>query len=127
LLRSTYPTVMRRGERLRATISLVNDGFAAPYNPRAVELVLRRRGAPDVRLPIPDDPRRWEPGRRIELNLALELPHQISRGNYEAFLALPDPQFRLRKRPEYAIRFANRSVWRAATGDNALSWRLLVR
>lgn len=126
LLSSSYPGSVKAGRPLRATITIVNEGFAAPYNPRELELVLRSRGAPDVRLEIRDDPRRWEPGRPIELKLAFKLPAQIRAGNYEAFLALPDPEPRLRSRPEYAIRFANSGAWQPRTGDNALGWRIDV-
>src|SRR5205085_325188 len=41
LLRSSYPAAVTRGGVLKARIVLANDGFAAPYNARAVELVLR--------------------------------------------------------------------------------------
>jgi hypothetical protein len=48
-------------------------------------------------------------------------------GVYRAALALPDPEPRLAGKAEYAIRLANRGVWQAATGDNALGWRIVVR
>ena len=127
LLRSSYSPSVTRGGELHATISLVNEGFAAPYNPRRLELVLRARSGREVRLPLRQDPRRWLPGAPIRLTLDLRLPRGMVAGSYEAFLAMPDPEPRLGARPEYAIRLANAGVWRPTSGDNALNWRVQVR
>ncbi len=127
LLRSTYPASATRGSVLHARITLVNDGFAAPYNPRELELVLRARGGSTVRLKIPADPRRWLPGAPITIPIALVLPRTMRPGTYQAALALPDPAPRLHSHADYAIRLANRGVWRPKTGDNALNWRIEVR
>lgn len=127
MLSSSYPPLVKRGELLRARISLTNEGFAAPYNPRAVELVLRNASGSVVRLTIPEDPRRWQPGNLIDLNLTVQLPSSARPGTYEAALALPDPTPRLRSRPEYAIRLANRDAWEVRAGDNRLNWRIEVR
>lgn len=126
LLRSAYPATVRRGALLTARITLANDGFAAPYNPRGLELVLRNGAGDDVRLRLPQDPRRWLPGSPISLEIALRLPKTIKSGTYEAYLALPDPEPSLRARPEYAIRLANLGTWNPRTGENALDWRLRV-
>ena len=126
LMRATYPTRVSAGGILRARLTLVNDGFAAPYNPRGLELVLRgARGS--YRMELPQDPRRWLPGAPITLDIAVRLPGTVAAGAYQAFLALPDPEPRLRSRPDYAIRLANSGAWRPSTGDNALNWRIEVR
>jgi hypothetical protein len=127
LLRSAYPATARRGDLLTATLTLANDGFAAPYNPRALELILRNTAGKSVHLPLPQDPRRWLPGAPIALNVALRLPKTIKSGTYDAFLALPDPEPSLRARPEYAIRLANLGTWNPRTGENALGWRIRVQ
>ena len=127
LVRSLYPATVRRGGVLRARITLVNDGFAAPYNPRDIELVLRNAAGREVRRKLPQDPRRWLPGAAIALDLAVRLPKGMQSGNYQAYLALPDPAPRLRARPEYAIRLANLNSWDPRTGDNALGWQLRVK
>jgi len=36
-------------------------------------------------------------------------------------LSLPDPETRLRDRPEYSIRLANKGLWEPATGSNLLA------
>jgi Domain of unknown function (DUF4832)/Domain of unknown function (DUF4874) len=127
LVRSDYPARVRRGGSLSARLVLVNEGFAAPYNPRLLELVLRGSGGSEFRLKLPQDPRRWLPGAPISLNLAARLPKAMPRGVYDAYLALPDPAPRLRSRPDYAIRLANAGTWDPQTGENALGWRLRVR
>jgi len=76
---------------------------------------------------LPQDPRRWLPGAPITLDIAAQLPGTVVPGAYQAFLALPDPEPRLRSRLDYAIRLANSGAWRPSTGDNALKWRIEVR
>ena len=127
LVRSAYPATVRRGGVLRARITLVNDGFAAPYNPRGVELVLRSAVGREVRLKLSQDARRWLPGAPIELDLSVRLPKDMQGGDYRAYLALPDPEPRLRARAEYAIRLANLNSWNPKTGDNALGWRVRAK
>jgi hypothetical protein len=127
LVRSSYPAAAIRGGVLKARIVLVNDGFAAPYNSRPVELVLRASSGPAIRMSIPQDPRRWLPGAPISLNVAVKLPRGAAPGIYRAYLLLPDPEPRLRSRADYAIRLANRNSWLAQTGENALNWNVEVK
>jgi hypothetical protein len=124
LLSSAYPASVKPGGMLRARVSLVNDGFAAPYNPRLLELVLRGGRGKEMRFRLPQDPRRWLPGAPIALDLAVKLPLSMKSGPYEAYLALPDPEPRLRSRAGYSIRLANLNSWNAAAGDNRLGWHL---
>ncbi|MBV9528045.1 MAG: DUF4832 domain-containing protein [Sphingomonas sp.] len=126
LLRSAYAPTVVGGGTLRAKIILGNDGFAAPYNPRPLELVLRGSAGEAVRLHLPQDPRRWLPGAPITLDVVVRLPSGMPSGTYGAYLALPDPEPRLRGRADYAIRLANQGSWNPATGENDLGWRLRV-
>jgi len=126
LLRSTYPAAVLRGTVLRARITMTNDGFAAPYNRRVLELVLRGKGGETLRLRLPQDPRRWLPGAPIVLDFAVNIPRAVRSGVYQAYLALPDPEPRLRSRADYAIRLANLNIWNPATGENDLGWRVRV-
>jgi hypothetical protein len=109
------------GAKIRGWIEIVNDGFASPYNPRALELVLRdtRTGREHV-VPLADDPRRWEPGTAHRIRIAARLPLTLPPGTYASYLNLPDPAPRLRGRPHYSIRLANRGVWEPRSGYNAL-------
>ncbi|MCU0634865.1 MAG: DUF4832 domain-containing protein [Gemmatimonadaceae bacterium] len=119
---------VRTGGRFRVTWSVRNDGFAAPYNPRDVAVVLRNvvTGV-ETRLPLPHDPRRWLPGQDIALDDTLALPSTVERGTYAVLLHLGDPDPALRRRPEYAIRLANDGLWEPSTGYHLLVRRFAVR
>jgi hypothetical protein len=61
------------------------------------------------------DPRRWEPGRPIELELTLRVPASATPGRLRLGLYLPDADPRLRtpaRDPLYAVRIAN-ATWDA--------------
>lgn len=104
--------------------TIINEGFASPYNPRGLEIVLRSLTSGALyRLPIQTlhDPRRWLPDAgEITVSVAAGLPATMPEGRYEVLLNLPDPQPTLYARPEYAIRLANSGMWESATGFNRL-------
>ena len=97
-----------QGEVLPLHLEIRNDGSAAPFNPRAVEVVLRSldpSSAPEYSLPLPmertsaglspNDPRGWLADgivRLIDENLVL--PNNIPAGVYAVLLNLPDPSCR---------------------------------
>lgn len=115
----TYPTTATRGGQLRASITLTNTGWAAPVNPRGAALVLRNTANGTYHwFTLGADPRRWLPDTTTTISPTITLPADMPRGSYALLLVLPDQQ--LSSRPEYAIRFANESVWEPATGYNAL-------
>jgi hypothetical protein len=114
------------GGSIQVALTLENSGFAAPFNPRQVELVLRPvAGGALHRLPLTSDPRTWLPGKAIELQQTVALA-AIPAGKYDLLLALPDPTPSLHDDAKYAIRLANAGVWDAATGSNALGAQLEV-
>lgn len=111
-------------------VTLHNEGFAAPVNPRAVELVLVQ-GTDTLVFPqnsfYPDavgrqtiDPRFWLPNEDISLHLTASLPSSVH-GEYTVYLNLPDPCPTLHDNPDFSIRFANEDVWEPATGYNRLA------
>ncbi|MGN9783914.1 DUF4832 domain-containing protein [Nonomuraea sp. ZG12] len=119
LTSGTYPTTAPRGGALPVTVTIRNDGWAAPVNPRGAELVLRNTTTSAVhRLPLSADPRRWQAGDTTTLTRTLTLPAILPPGGYELLLNLPDP--RLPARAEYAVRLANQGTWESATGLNKL-------
>ncbi|WP_020390800.1 DUF4832 domain-containing protein [Kribbella catacumbae] len=116
---STLPTTATRGGSLPVTVALRNDGFATPYNPHSVELVLRNASTGAVqRLPLTTDPRRWTAGSTTTLSQTLTIPTNLATGTYAVLLNLPDPN--LSARPEYSVRFANQGTWESSTGMNSL-------
>ncbi|MFJ2817346.1 DUF4832 domain-containing protein [Streptomyces sp. NPDC087294] len=125
LQNGTYPDTASRGGSLPVHLTVKNDGFAAPFNPRGLELVLRNTATSQVyRLPLTGDPRRWAPGTTTTVDRTPTLPADLPPGSYRMLLNLPDPQ--LPTRPEYSIRLANQGTWEAATGYNDLLHTLTV-
>jgi hypothetical protein len=127
LISGSYSGVARIGGQFSATFSLRNDGYAAPFNPRGLNLILRNTSLGTVYIAkLPDDPRRFTPGATTIISHTFCLPGDLVAGTYAYFLSLPDPVPALAARPEYAIRLANASVWDATTGWNNLGAGLLV-
>ncbi|MBC7499537.1 MAG: DUF4832 domain-containing protein, partial [Herminiimonas sp.] len=118
----SYASRARPGGPLAVNLTLQNRGWAAPFNPRAIEVVLRHYYNGTVyRIPVATDPRTWLPGASIVVNLPVTIPGNVPAGDYSVLLRLPDPEPTLRDRPEYAIQFANTNMWEAATGFNNLN------
>jgi hypothetical protein len=121
LITASFPNSATAGGRLDGSLLIANDGFAAPYNRRDVELVLRnRQTGSNTLLQLKLDPRRWTSGAKHEVHIDVVLPSALRPGGYDLLLNLPDPARTLHSRPEYAIRFANIQTWEAATGYNRL-------
>jgi hypothetical protein len=123
LVEGAYGDEVKPGGAFTSEIKLRNDGWAAPFNPRRVELWLRPKvGNVNYRATLPDDPRFWLAGDSLTYSLAYTLciRTDMPPGDYEMLLRLPDPESRLYGRPEYSIRLANEGVWEAGTGFNNL-------
>ncbi|WP_078854755.1 DUF4832 domain-containing protein [Streptomyces sp. NRRL F-5135] len=115
----TYPSSVSRGGSLSVNFTVKNEGFAAPFNPRGLEVVLRNTSTSQVyRLPLAGDPRTWAPGTTTTVDRGVTVPSDVPAGTYSLLLNLPDPQ--LSQRPEYSVRLANQGTWEAATGYNDL-------
>lgn len=57
------------GSELYANITLQNLGYAPPFNPRKVELILRSKdGKTTYVASLPDDPRKWQPYKSATIN-----------------------------------------------------------
>lgn len=118
LREATFAQQVQAGDRLQVTVSLENTGFAAPMLPRPVYLVVASQ---DITIPYPVnvDWRRWEPGAHT-FTATLDLPSQLSPGQYQLALWLPDSSAALRADPHYAVRCSNQGVWDAVRGWNVL-------
>ncbi|MBC7499600.1 MAG: DUF4832 domain-containing protein, partial [Herminiimonas sp.] len=105
-----------------------NQGYAAPFNTRDVEVVLRNTSSGAVyRVKLATDPRLWLPGQSVIVDQTVTLPAGMASGNYALLLNLPDPEATLRTRPEYAIQLANNNVWEASTGFNNLNHTVSIQ
>lgn len=117
-----YTSTVAPGGTFRFELDLRNDGFAAPYNPRGLQAILRSIADPSVtyEVNLPSDPRFWTAGESQQLAVDLGIPEALPEGQYSLHLFLPDPVEELRDRWEYAIRLANEDVWDEETGYNDL-------
>lgn len=114
------------GERLAVELALKNTGFASPYNPRPVFLVLEGPGGRLAARIRDADPRRWKPGDKTRLSASLQVPEDAEPGRYRLLLWLPDADPELAKMPAFSIRLANRGVWDREAGANVLSEDVVV-
>jgi len=123
----TLPVEATPNQPLHLELNIANDGWAAPYNPRLVEIVLRHSADGRLyRLPVDADPRFWQPEGIHLVEVNTPLPPDIEPGEYDILLNLPDPDNRLYGRPEYSMRLANAGVWEPSTGFNNLQATLSV-
>ncbi|MCU0480956.1 MAG: DUF4832 domain-containing protein [Anaerolineae bacterium] len=129
LIQSEIPTQARAGETISINLTLKNDGFATPYNPRGFEIVLRStRDGKIWYYESEQDPRRWLPDLGdIQLPITIQLGDDLPAGEYEILINLPDPMPSLYGNPDYSIRFANDGVWEAETGFNNLLATLVIQ
>jgi hypothetical protein len=124
----SYSRTVAPGGTFHVDLEMVNEGFAAPYNPREVQVVLRRVDNPEqvLKVNVPDRPRYWLGGEVIRLRHDLGIPGDLPGGEYDVLLNLPDPAGTLRNRPEFSVRLANAATWEASTGFNRLNHRVII-
>jgi len=109
------------GETMSIEMTLDNVGFAAPVNPRPVEIVLKNNtDGTSHSIPVDADPRFWQPGNPIMLSADILVPANVPEGTYTVLLRLPDAAESLRDDPRYAIRLANENTWIETEGANAI-------
>ncbi|GHU93543.1 hypothetical protein FACS1894156_0510 [Bacteroidia bacterium] len=116
------PTTVQKGADYNIKCFIKNSGFAAPYNPRDVYLLLLTNDGSEVqRIKLNNvDPRFWMAGEYRLVDMALPIPENMAAGEYKLALYLPDPKPTIAAVPDYAIRFANNNLWNDAKGYNTL-------
>jgi len=122
LVKGSYANEVKPGDGFAIDVRLRNEGWAAPFNPRPVELVLWHKPNDVYKVALPDAPRSWLADDTETYSLAHTIctPADMPLGDYELLLYLPDREPSLYLRPEYAIRLANEAVWDDGTGYNYL-------
>jgi hypothetical protein len=127
VLRSgNFPRDIKPGKKFTIAMQLENKGYASPYNPRPLKLVLRNlQSGKEYRIVCKSDVRRWFTGT-IHCRETLQLPSSVPPGLYKLLLSLPDPYPSISYRPEYAIRLANKKLWEEKTGYNSLNYIISV-
>ena len=109
------------GGKLQLQLKIKNEGFAAPFNPRDVQIILTKKGTGEKHIfKVNTDPRRWAAGSTTEVGAEITLPKNLTAGEYNVYLNLPDPYKSLSTRPEYSIRLANKEVWEPSIGYNKI-------
>jgi hypothetical protein len=127
LKNATFSKTGTAGQPINVVINLDNVGYASPYNARPVELLLRSTVSGFVRKFIFNtDIRRWYSGTK-KLEETFTLPADMSPGDYEILLNMPDKYPSINTRSEFSIRLANKDVWEEATGYNNLGYTLTVK
>jgi len=103
-------------------IAIKNVGFAAPFNPRNVEIVFESKTDTFDKyiVKLECDPRQWFAGGKYNIDAKYTLPNEMKGKEYTVSLNLPDPMATLTNRPEYSIHLANNNVWNKSTGLNKL-------
>jgi hypothetical protein len=116
-----YGSQVQPGHGLEVVMQLGNQGFAAPFNPRLAELIMRNRHTGALhQVTLPDDPRSWLPGQAHVIQGTIDVPAAMPEGDYDLLLHLSDPETWLHGDPAYSIRLANHGLWEPATGYNQL-------
>jgi hypothetical protein len=116
----TYAPEAPPGGVLPFDLRIMNAGWAAPYNPRPLRIVLD--GAARYEAHVAEaDVRWWMAGEAVRLDLRLQLPSAIEPGTYDLALWLPDAAEGLQDDGRYSIRLANEGVWDEARGLNILA------
>ena len=126
LKNATFSKRAKAGAAVNVLINLDNIGYASPYNPRPVQLLLRNKTTGALRrFDFTTDIRRWFTGS-IKLEQTFTLPADIAVGEYDVLLNMPDKYIAISSRSEYSIRLANQNVWENATGYNNLNHVLAI-
>ena len=122
LLNTIVPkAATKAGMQLPLQINLRNDGYASPFNPRVAKLVMRHQnGGQEFIYDLSTNVQKWFSGN-IKISEMVQMDNTMPGGQYDLYLYLPDKYESLAKRPEYAIRLANKDLWDAATGYNKLN------
>lgn len=109
------------GQDFRVVLELKNTGFAAPMNPRDVELIfVDGKGKKTVYELNDVDLRYWFAGDKVTIDRTIMIPEDAA-GSCTLYFNLPDPEFALRNNPLFSIRLANAEyMWDEKTGYNRI-------
>lgn len=128
LLNTIVPKARSKADmKLPLEISLRNDGYASPFNPRTAKLVMRNAdGGKEFVYDLSTNVQKWFSGN-IKISETIQMNSGMPVGKYDLYLYLPDKYESIGKRPEYAIRFANKDLWDATTGYNNLKISVTIQ
>lgn len=111
----------KAGEDYRVVLNILNDGWAAPMNPRGVELVLMDSNGERHIYKIDSDPRFWFEGTLTTIDTTITLPNNLPDGECRLYLNLPDGHPNLAENPLFSTRLLNKDSWNQKYGYNFLT------
>ncbi|SOE21234.1 protein of unknown function [Spirosomataceae bacterium TFI 002] len=125
LVSGTFNNGVRPGQVLNIDMAIENLGFASPYNPKIIELVMKDNLGVVWKVPLRRDVRKWYSGLVHSINEAVCIPENMPEGNYQLFLHIGDPEPSIYNNPAYSIRLANvnsslQTIFDQNTGFNNL-------
>jgi len=111
------------GNPYEISLQLKNTGWAAPVNPRDVEIIFVSQKNKDekYKLKLENDPRHWFSEQVVTINAKFGLPESMNVGEYDIYLNLPDAKTNISDRAEYSIQLANENIWDSEHGYNKIS------
>lgn len=126
LVNAYIPETATINQSISVKFSVINNGWAALYNERNVNLVFKNKtGGAVFEKALAVDPRLWL--ARINQDVKEEVNLSgIPSGTYAVYLSLPDIAPSLQTNPAYSIRLANKDLWDAATGYNSLQAEIKI-
>ncbi|MEO6316184.1 MAG: DUF4832 domain-containing protein [Chitinophagaceae bacterium] len=125
LQQAVLPVTATLNGKIKLQFTVSNTGYASPYNPRPVKLMLRNLATQkEFSIQLQTNPQFWFSGIN-KIAEACQLPGNLPKGRYELFLQLPDEDISLASRPVYSIRFANSGIWEPMSGYHNL-WQVFT-
>ncbi len=128
----TQSTVKAQHGTVQVNLQVRNDGWAAPYNPRQVQLIFQN-SKHTYKVNVTADPRRWGAGALTSLDWTVKAPPVP--GIYKVLLNIADPKLQSQAKlpgsaetynAVYALRLANNGTWQAGTGYNDLQQTVTI-
>ena len=131
MIDGTYPSAGVVGSSVNFTLNVENVGYAAPFNERTLQMVLRNTTTnAEYKANISgtnSDTRFWHTGT-VALTGTFTPPNGTPDGDYQLLLHILDPSNNnaIANRPEYSIRMANLNTWESSTGYNDLGHTISI-
>ncbi len=128
-IQSEMPQSIAKSAKIPLRLTLQNQGWASPFNRRAIEIVFKNKSSGKVSkfdVSSQADPRLWLP-EKGKFAIDFQIAHKLAPGSYSVYLNLPDPMPKLKNRPEYSIQLANAKIWNPQTGYNSLDRSIEIR
>ena len=111
LKESRFSKEAGRGKSFNIFFQIDNAGYASPFNPRPLKLVLRNEQSKEEKIILLKTDVRFLFSGHHEIKEEIQLSKNLIPGKYSLFLFLPDANVGLNKRPEYCLRLANLGTW----------------